>query len=78
MLPSGASNSIVPSDGLVVTPVTNEPMSGTESSMVCCMPAEVHVTIASSAPMVPLESAVSSRFTSSKVRSSFMPLASLS
>ncbi len=43
MLPSAPSSSIVPSDGLVVTPVTKLPTSGMAFWIVCLMPSVVQV-----------------------------------
>ena len=76
MLPSAASNSTVPSDGFVVTPEINEPTRGMAFWMDCVIPAAVQSMFATSDPIEPPESAVSSNRTSLTVTSAFMPLKS--
>ena len=68
--------SMVPSEGLVFTPLTRPPRNGMASCTVCLMPSLDQVMLASSAPMVPAESAVLFSWMSSSNRLSFMPLAS--
>ena len=51
MLPSAPSSSMVPSDGLVVTPVTTLPTSGMASWTVCLMPSDDQVMFATSEPI---------------------------
>jgi hypothetical protein len=74
--PSMPSSSTVPSDGLVVTPLTKLPISGIDCWMVSLMPSADHVTVASRFPMVPRLLPSSATVTSSMTISAFMPLAS--